>query len=140
MANKIALVTKMKGQLVKQAGPAQVAGSLSDLVNAWKNYQTIREGEITKRTQIAADRDARLAAIQAQADTFHKLIDKTFDERSNNFDQFFDLLEKCFSNNDDRQINAALTMIVEQVRVSPMAQAVQMMKQINDPDVEYIDI
>lgn len=140
MANKIALATKMKGQLIKQAGPVQVAGSLSDLFNAWKDYQTTREVETTKRTQIAADRDVRLAAIHAQADAVHRLIDKTFDERSNNFGQFFDLLEKGFANNDDRQINAALTMIVEQVKVSPMAQAMQMMKQINDPNVEYIDI
>ncbi len=140
MANKLALATKMKGQLVKQAGPTQVAGSLSDLVNAWKDYQTTREIETTKRTQIAADRDVRLAAIHAQAEVVHRLIDKTFDERSSNFDQFFNLLEKGFAANDDRQINAALTMLVEQVKVSPMAQAMQMMKQINDPNVEYIDI
>ena len=140
MANKLALATKMKGQLVKQAAPTQVAGSLSDLVNAWKDYQTTREIETTKRTQIAADRDVRLAAIHAQAEVVHRLIDKTFDERSSNFDQFFNLLEKGFAANDDRQINAALTMLVEQVKVSPMAQAMQMMKQINDPNVEYIDI
>ena len=140
MANKLALATKMKGQLVKQAGPTQVVCSLSDLVNAWKDYQTTREIETTKRTQIAADRDVRLAAIHAQAEAFHRLIDKTFDERSNNFDKFFNILEKGFATNDDRQINAALTMIVEQVKVSPMAQAMQMMKQINDPNVEYIDI
>ena len=140
MSNSLALTTKIKGQLVKQAAPAQVAGSLSDLVNAWKDYQTTREVETTKRTQIAADRDVRLAAIHAQAEVVHRLIDKTFDERSNNFDKFFNLLEKGFAANDDRQINAALTMIVEQVKVSPMAQAMQMMKQINDPNVEYIDI
>lgn len=140
MVNNISFATNMKGQLIKQAGPAQVAGSFFDLVNAWKDYKTTREVEITKRTEIAADRDVRLAAIHAQADAFHRLIDKTFDERSSNFDQFFELLEKGFSNNDDRQINAALTMIVEQVKVSPMAQAVQMMKQISDPNVEYIDI
>lgn len=140
MSNSLVLTTKIKGQLVKQAAPAQVAGSLSDLVNAWKDYQTTREIETTKRTQIAADRDVRLAAIHAQAEVVHRLIDKTFDERSSNFDQFFNLLEKGFAANDDRQINAALTMLVEQVKVSPMAQAMQMMKQINDPNVEYIDI
>ncbi len=140
MSNSLVLTTKIKGQLVKQAAPAQVAGSLSDLVNAWKDYQTTREIETTKRTQIAADRDVRLAAIHAQAEVVHRLIDKTFDERSNNFDKFFNILEKGFATNDDRQINAALTMIVEQVKVSPMAKAMEMMKQINDPNVEYIDI
>lgn len=140
MSNSLVLTTKIKGQLVKQAAPAQVAGSLSDLVNAWKDYQTTREIETTKRTQIAADRDVRLAAIHAQAEVVHRLIDKTFDERSNNFDKFFNILEKGFATNDDRQINAALAMIVEQVKVSPMAKAMEMMKQINDPNVEYIDI
>ena len=140
MSNSLVLTTKIKGQLVKQAAPAQVAGSLSDLVNAWKDYPTTREIETTKRTQIAADRAVRLAAIHAQAEVVHRLIDKTFDERSNNFDKFFNILEKGFATNDDRQINAALAMIVEQVKVSPMAKAMEMMKQINDPNVEYIDI
>ena len=135
-----ALVTSMSHQITKKGGSAQVTGSFTDLINAWKNYQTTREIETSKRTQIAADRDVRLAAIQAQADVFHHLIHKTFEDRTDNFDRFFVLLKDGFACGNDQQINAALTMIVAQIKENPMAQAVQMMQQINDPNVKCIDI
>lgn len=136
----MALAKKMSSQIARQGGSAVVNGSFTDLITAWKDYQTTRERETTNRAQIAADRDVRLAAIQAQADIFQGLISNTFGERSRNFDEFFTVLKAGFDSGDDRQINAALTMIVEQIKVNPMAQAVHMMHQINDPDVKCIDI
>lgn len=135
-----ALLKKASTQLAKQGGGPMVSGSLTDLINAWKDYKTTCEVEITKRTQIIADRDVRLAAIQAQVDIFRGLIHETFQERSINFDQFFVLLNEGFSSENDQKINAALTMIVTQIKVNPMAQAVQVMQQIRDPDTKYIDI
>ena len=136
----MALVKKMGGQIVKKGGGSLVDGSCTDLVAAWKDYQTTRERENTNRTQIAADREVRLASIQAQTDVFHVLINKSFGERRLNFDQYFAILKDGFISGNDLQINTALTMIVEQIKVNPMAQAVQMMQQINDPDVKCIDI
>jgi hypothetical protein len=135
-----ALVTNISRQLAKNGNSAQVTGSLTDLINAWKDYQTTREIETTKRTQIVADRDVRLSAIQAQADVLHGLIHQTFTERAHNFDQFFALLKHGFSRDSDQQINAALTMIVAQIKENPMTQALQMMQQINDPNVKRVDI
>lgn len=135
-----ALITKASRQLAKQGGGAQITGSLSDLVSAVKDYQNTRAVETTKRAQIAADRDIRLAAIQAQADIFHDLVHKTFAERAHNFDQFFTQLKEGFASNNDRQIDVALTMIVTQIKTSPMAQAALLMQQINDPDVKRIEI
>jgi hypothetical protein len=134
------LATQISRQLAKKGSGTMITGSFTDLINAWKDYKTTHEVETTKRTQIAADRDVRLAAIQAQADVFENLIQNTFGERAHNFDQFFALLKDGFNSSDDRKINAALTMIVEQIKVNPMAQAVQMMQQINDPNVKCIDI
>lgn len=114
--------------------------SVNTLMNAWKDYKTTREVEITRRTQIAADRDVRLAAIQEQAELFKIMVEKTFTERSENFDRFFSMLEDGFAKGSDQQINAALTMIVEQVKVSPMAQASQLISSINDPAVDTIEI
>ena len=135
------LLTQAGRQLVAKGGTGvQAADSLTSLVNTWKEYQNTRQVEITKRDQIAADRDVRLLAIKKQADIFHDLIHRTFSERANMFDRCFDLLEEGFSSNDDRKINSALTMIVEQVKINPMAQAIQIMQQINDPNVKRIDI
>ena len=125
----------------KKLTPALDATSgFNNLVTAWKEYKTIQENEATRREQIWADRDVKLAAIREQANTIRQLIEGTFDERSKNFDQYFDLLEKGFSSNNDQMINSALALIVNQTQVSPMAQAAQLMQSINDPDVKSIEI
>jgi hypothetical protein len=112
-----------------------------NLFNAWKDYATTREAETTKRTQIEANRDVALAAIQAQAETLRMLIEGTFAERAKNFDQYFALLDAGFTNGNEQQINAALTLIVEQTKVSPMMQAAQLMNKINDPgNTDVIEI
>lgn len=111
-----------------------VTTSSQGIINAWKEYATTRELETTKREQIRANRDVALAQIQAQAEALRTLIAGSFAERAVNFDRYFALLESGFASGDDQQINAALTLIVEQTKVSPMAQATKLLNKINDPD------
>lgn len=135
------VITPIARSLAKQAGGGlQATSSFNDLISAWKDYKKTCEIEATKRTQITADRDVRLAAIQEQSAIFQDLIHRSFAERASNFEQFFTLLDQGFKNDNDRQINAALAMIIEQVKVNPMAQAVQLMQQINDPDIKHLEI
>lgn len=109
-----------------------ITSGSQNLINAWKDYAATRESEVTKRTHIEANRDVALAAIQAQAEVLKTLINQTFSEREKNFDQYFSLLDVGFANGNDQQINAALTLIVEQTKINPMLQVVQIMKKIND--------
>lgn len=113
---------------------------VSLLITAWKDYKNTCETERTKRSGIAADRDIRLKAIQEQATAVRTMIERTFSERAKNFDQYFALLNTGFASGNDKQIDVALTMIVEQTKVSPMVQAVQLMNSINDPNVDVIEI
>ena len=111
-----------------------VTSGSQNLINDYKHYATTREVETKKKKKIEANRDVALAAIQAQADTLRMLIEGTFAERSKNFDKYFSLLNEGFINDNDQQINAALTLIVEQTKVSPMMQAAQLINNINDPN------
>ena len=111
-----------------------VQSSTQNLIDSWKDYAKTRELEITKRDQIKANRDVALAKIQAQTEILRTLISDTFAERATNFDKYFALLETGFTNHDDQQINAALSLIVEQTKVSPMAQVANLIKTINDPN------
>lgn len=140
------LILQGPGKLVR-AGAARVAGGgldmtagLHQLVGAWRDYQTVREAEMTRRAQISADRDVRLQAIHEQAEVLRLLVRETFRERADNFERGFRLLEQGFAQHNDQQINAALAVIVEQTRVNPMAQAAQLMQSLNDPKVDVIDI
>lgn len=135
------LIARTTGELLKHKDKMTLpTGSASDLFNAWSEFKKIQETEITKREQIAADREVRLTAIRESADALRTLINKTFEERGKNFDQFFALLEQGFENDNDKQINAALALIVEQTKVNPMGQAAELISQINDPNVKFIDI
>lgn len=115
-----------------------VATSGRNLIDAWRDYVSVREVEVTKRAGINAARDVALARIQAQAETLRALIAGTFSERSNNFDRYFSMLEDGFSSGNDKQINVALTLIVEQTKISPMAQVAQLINKINDPEDDDI--
>ena len=116
------------------------AEGLNGLIKAWSDCHKVTQTEKTKRAQIAADREVRLTAIREQASVVRLMIQETFAERGKNFSKFFELLDKGFETGNDHQINAALMMIVEQTKVNPMAQAVQLLKDINDPDVKAIEI
>lgn len=137
----IKLITKATGEILKNKEKFTLpTGSAADLINAWSEFKKVQETEITKREQIAADREVRLTAIRESADTLRILINKTFEERGKNFNEYFALLEQGFKNDNDKQINAALAMIIEQTKVNPMVQAAELITQINDPNVKFIDI
>ena len=132
--------TVLKTGAGKATGTLDYANGVTSLITAWKDYKITHEVEVTRRTQIAADRDVRLEAIRGQAQAIQSLIQGTFAERARIFDKYFALLDQGFASGDATQINAALAGIVEQTKVSPMAQAAQLMSSINAPTVDRIEI
>jgi hypothetical protein len=56
-----------------------------------------------------------------------------------NFEKLFDMLNEGFSRDDDKEINVALSLITEQIKQSPMKQAVQLMQDINNPNAHEIE-
>lgn len=111
-----------------------------DLVSAWKEYQNTAEQEQTARAAIAAERDVRIKAIKEQAKLLRDVIGKTFDERARNFDKYFHILNKSLEEKNDKGIDAALTLILAQTKISPMAQVTELIKNFNDPAVKEIEI
>ena len=124
----------------KNVPAANVASSLGDLLSAWQDYQTVREVEKTKRAQIKAKRDVDIMTIKKQASIFRQTIQATFQERAGIFDKSFALLEDGFCDDNDKKIEAALGMIVKQIEQNPIKQAVQLLKDIHDPNVHEIEI
>lgn len=139
MANTspIKYVTKIAA---KQAPAFDVASGFNNLVSAYNEYQKTCAVEKTKRKQIKADRDVRIMALKEQASIFRLALENTFRERGDNFNRFFQLLDEGFACDNDKQIDTALTLIVEQTRAAPMMQAMQMMRDINDSSVKEIEI
>ena len=122
------------------ASAAQPALTTLDVVNAWKEYATTCQIEETKREEIRADRDVRIASIKEQGQVWRAFIENTFAERRDIFSKSFDMLESGLDSGDDKKISAALAMITEQIKVSPMKQAAEMMQAMSDPDVKHIEV
>lgn len=122
------------------ASAAAPALSALDVVNAWKEYATVCQVEKTKREEIRADRDVQITSIKEQGKVWRAFIENTFAERREVFSKSFDMLENALNNGDDKEINAALAMITEQIKISPMKQAAEMMLAMSDPDVKHIEV
>lgn len=138
-----------KGQLagaVPGMNPLTATTSaFSQLVEAYREYNQIKQVETTKREAIRAGRDVALSRIQAQKEILQQYLRNTFSERADNFNHMFDILDKGLAAGDDKAIGAAMSMIVKQMEINPLDGIGQLMScnvidQINDPDVDCIDI
>ena len=142
--NTLAKIGQKAGKMTSKAPiniPVAYPVTLAlDLVSAWKEYQNTAEQEQTARAAIAAERDVRIKAIKEQAKLLRDVIGKTCDERARNFDEYFHILNKSLEEKNDKGIDAALTLILAQTKISPMAQVTELIKNFNDPAVKEIEI
>jgi hypothetical protein len=119
---------------------ANLVPGFIELLSAWGDYKKTCEIETTRREQIWADRDVRITAIKEQATIFREALRETFRERAALFDKSFEMLDAGFASDNDRKINTALALSVKQVETNPMAQALQLIRDMNDPNVHEIEI
>lgn len=127
----VALTLQAAKRLPKTRSPvADPTASLLGVVTAWQSYQQVRAQEETRREEIRAQAEVAIARIQAQTQVLRQLIDQTFAERRENFNRFFSMLEDGLRTGNDRQIEAALTMIVTQIKESPIRQVAETVRQI----------
>lgn len=95
------------------------------LVSAWQSYKQVCAQEETRREQIRAQKEVAIERIRTQAELLRQLLSETFAERQQNFERMFSLLDAGIQTGNDRQIDAAVTMILAQVKESPLRQAVE---------------
>lgn len=125
----------------KKAAPvAQQMSAFSDMISAWRDYQSVREQQITERARIASDRDVNLTAIHEQASLLRLALTETFRERREVFDKSFAQLNQGLKDGNPEQVNAALTLITAQIKESPVAQAAQLMQSIHDPRITHVQL
>jgi thioesterase domain-containing protein len=111
------------------------------MLDAWQSYRQTREVEETKRTAIRARAEIEITRLKEQAQLMREYFQTIFAERRENFDRSFNLLEAGLAKGDDRQIEAALTMIVTLVKESPIRQAADAMRAIRErQEGEIIDL
>jgi hypothetical protein len=121
-------------KFVPQMNPAVC---FSQLVDAYAEYQRVVQEERTKRREIAAWEKAALATIEQRCDVMMQFLDRSFNERAENFREFFALANQSIATGNNDQLAAVLTSIVELAKTSPFKDLADLAKveaALDDPD------
>ncbi|MFV0164348.1 hypothetical protein OBK04_11940 [Empedobacter falsenii] len=99
-----------------QINPTQ---TFNELVALYKETTSIIETEKTKREEIVADKEARIETIKAQKEVLMAYLDKTFDERSVNFNKIFEVIDAALENDNIQQLALGLDSLNKLAAESP---------------------
>jgi hypothetical protein len=115
-------MSESKALLPLKPGPAMVVDAFRLVVTSTNEWVTVARQEQTRREEIRVWERSQLELIHFQRDFFLTALDKTFDERSENFRRLFDQLDAALvSDRDDAaaQVSDLLGAITDLAKTSP---------------------
>jgi ribonucleotide reductase alpha subunit len=131
-------VKKVATVVVKEfTNPAEC---LQQMVSAYTDYLKIAEQEKTKRCEIDAWEKEAIAKINAQRDLLMAYLDRSFDERAENFRALFNVVDSAIASNNNQQLALTLNSITEIAKSSPfkdLANLTSVRAALDDPDHEW---
>lgn len=107
---------KIKKFGLQNLNPAE---SLEQMVSAYTEYLAIAEVERTKRRDIEAWEKEAITRINAQRELVITYLDRSFDERAENFRALFGVVDDALLSGDNEQLALALNSITEIAKSSP---------------------
>ncbi|HIK08098.1 MAG TPA: hypothetical protein IGS40_26010 [Trichormus sp. M33_DOE_039] len=129
---------KFTTEVVKEfINPAEC---LQQMMTAYTDYLIIAEQEQTKRREIDAWEKETITKINAQRDLLMAYLDRSFDERAENFHSLFAVVDNAIASGNNEQLALALNSITEIAKSSPFKDLVNLASvraALNDPDHEW---
>jgi hypothetical protein len=125
---------KIKNFGLQNLNPAE---SLQQMVSAYMEYLTIAEQERTKRRDIEAWEKEAITRINAQRELLITYLDRSFDERAENFRALFGVVDNALLSGENEQLALALNSITEIAKSSPfkdLANLTSVRAALNDPN------
>jgi ribonucleotide reductase alpha subunit len=116
------------------------AECLQQIVSAYTEYKIIAEQEQTKRREIEAWEKLTIAKINAQRDLLMAYLNRSFDERAENFRHLFCVVDRAIAADNNDQLALALHSITELAKSSPfkeLANLASVRAALDDPDHEW---
>lgn len=110
---------------------------LNKIVHAWTEYLRIAEEEKTERRKIKAWEKVTLAEIRVKHDFLINYLKHSFDERAENFQSLFQLVDRAMSAGDNQELGLALKAIVDLAKSNPfknLADLSNVNAALNDPN------
>lgn len=132
MINKLSL-----GTVDALIAPAQC---LQEVIEVWTNYLEIVQIETTKRREIEARERIILADIDAKRELIIGYLQSSFDERAQNFQSLFAVVDKAIVSGNHQALSSSLQSIVDLSKSSPFKDISTLSNfkaVMNDPDYEW---
>ncbi len=110
---------------------------LREMVEACTEYGKTAEVERTKRQEITAWEKTTIAEIRAKRDLIMAYLDRSFDERAENFRCLFEVVDRAIITGDNQQLALTLNSITELAKSSPfkdLASLSYVRKALKDPN------
>lgn len=116
------------------------AKCLRDIVLAYTEYMTVAEEERTKRRGIEAWEKTTVTQIKAQCDFLIEYLNRSFDERAENFGALFRIVDQAMADGNNIQLLSALHSITELAKSSPFKELTDLASvraALDDPDHKW---
>ncbi|BAY97256.1 hypothetical protein NIES37_11940 [Tolypothrix tenuis PCC 7101] len=113
---------------------------IQQIVSAYAEYKIVAQQEKTKRHKIDAWEKASITKINAQRDLLMAYLDRSFDERAENFRALFAVVDSAIASGNNEQLALTLNTITEIAKSSPfkdLANLTNVRAALNDPNHEW---
>jgi ribonucleotide reductase alpha subunit len=110
---------------------------LKEIVSAYTEYKTIAQQEQTKRRGIEAWEKVTVANINAQREFLMAYLDRSFDERAENFRALFSVVDQALASGNNDQLALTLNSLTEVAKSSPfkdLANLASFQAALDDPN------
>lgn len=114
--------SKAVAAMLPKPGPAMVVDTFNLVISSATEWVQVIAQEKTRREEIRAWEQSQLEIIHVQRDFLLTALDRTFDERRENFRRLFDNLDSALvSDQEDAgaQVSELLAAITELAQTSP---------------------
>lgn len=122
------------------SSPATAKAGLEMVVRAFADYKKVVEVERTRRDLIAARREVELERIRSQRHLLESYLQQVFAERREIIAGLFERLDQGLDSGNDALIQQCLGGIVAVAGQSPLKDALDLMRAMDDPQVRVIDL
>ncbi len=109
----------MNAQAVAVIDSKNVVEALTFLVRMAGEVAKFESAQQTVRAGIAAERDAAIANIEMQKTLLMEYLDKSFDERRENFQKLFTVVDDALEKDNIQQLALGLDSILKLAETSP---------------------
>ncbi|MCP2015924.1 hypothetical protein L1280_003107 [Deinococcus sp. HSC-46F16] len=137
-SGNVDLVSLGVGMFTGGAGGAVTAqaalAAAQHISEAFVDYAKTAQVEATKRAHIDAWRQATVEQITSTRRVMEIYLERTFDERRENFDRMFDALDAAQERGDLKGMQLMLSGILDLAKSSPFKDLAEFQQQLNNPD------